>query len=183
MLQVWSGSTGQSLRKIKQEHVINRLVFSPQGTLISTASEDGTVCVFRVASGVEVFRVKHQGEAVSVAFSPDGEYLASAGQDSTARIWEVPEGYEVARVLLPGLPTDVGYTNGGRDLATTSDDGAARVWMWRPEDLIAELCARLDRNLSKEEWRQYLACIIHKSEAPKSFFVRVNNHEMASEFG
>jgi short subunit dehydrogenase-like uncharacterized protein len=28
-----------------------------------------------------------------------------------------------------------------------------------------------------------LACIIHKSEAPKSFFVRVNNHEMASEFG
>jgi hypothetical protein len=30
---------------------------------------------------------------------------------------------------------------------------------------------------------QSLACIIHKSEAPKSFFVRVNNHEMASEFG
>jgi hypothetical protein len=28
-----------------------------------------------------------------------------------------------------------------------------------------------------------LACIIHKSGAPKSFFVRVNNHEMASEFG
>jgi hypothetical protein len=30
---------------------------------------------------------------------------------------------------------------------------------------------------------QTLACIIHKSGAPKSFFVRVNNHEMASEFG
>jgi hypothetical protein len=28
-----------------------------------------------------------------------------------------------------------------------------------------------------------LTCIIHKSGAPKSFFVRVNNHEMASEFG
>jgi hypothetical protein len=31
--------------------------------------------------------------------------------------------------------------------------------------------------------RMVLACIIHKSGAPKIFFVRVNNHETTSEFG
>jgi len=32
----------------------------------------------------------------------------------------------------------------------------ARVWLWRPEDLIAEACARLPRNLTREEWQQYI---------------------------
>jgi hypothetical protein len=32
----------------------------------------------------------------------------------------------------------------------------ARVWLLRPEDLIAEACSRLTRNLTHAEWRQYI---------------------------
>jgi hypothetical protein len=41
-------------------------------------------------------------------------------------------------------------------LATASWDKTARVWLWRPKDLIADVCARLPRNLTAEEWKQYL---------------------------
>ena len=35
-------------------------------------------------------------------------------------------------------------------------DRTARLWLWRPDDLIAEACARVGRDLTQEEWTQYL---------------------------
>jgi len=30
------------------------------------------------------------------------------------------------------------------------------VWLWKTDDLQAETCKRLTRNLTEDEWRQYL---------------------------
>jgi len=37
-----------------------------------------------------------------------------------------------------------------------SDDKTARVWIYRPEDLIADACSRVTRNLTRAEWDQYI---------------------------
>ncbi len=51
----------------------------------------------------------------------------------------------------------VAFSPDGSRLATTaSEDNTARVWLWRAEDLIAEACKRLPRNLTHQEWRQYV---------------------------
>jgi hypothetical protein len=44
----------------------------------------------------------------------------------------------------------------GRLVAAALDDGVVRVSFLSPADLIAEACARLTRNLTPGEWRQYL---------------------------
>lgn len=37
------------------------------------------------------------------------------------------------------------------------DRGAIdHVWLYRPEDLVADACSRLPRNLTREEWEQYV---------------------------
>jgi hypothetical protein len=38
--------------------------------------------------------------------------------------------------------------------------------LWRAEDLIAEACARLDRNLTDAEWRQYLSDEPYRKTCP-----------------
>ncbi|MDT9337967.1 hypothetical protein VV11_000235, partial [Trichodesmium erythraeum 21-75] len=43
----------------------------------------------------------------------------------------------------------------GKTIATASDDYTARLWA-TPEGLIQEGCRRLSRNLTAEEWQQYI---------------------------
>jgi WD40 repeat protein len=102
----------------------------------------------------------HEDSVSSVAFSPDGKYLATASADGTARVWDLigsdpTSDREIARMTHDNGVQDVAFDTDGKYLATVSA-GTTRMWLWRPEDLSEEVCNRLTRNLTEEEWLQYL---------------------------
>ncbi len=66
--------------------IIYRVVFSPDGKTLATASWDGTAKLWNTASGAEIMRYNTSGVSWSAAFSPDGAYLA-VGSGS----WNLPE--------------------------------------------------------------------------------------------
>lgn len=41
-------------------------------------------------------------------------------------------------------------------MASGDGDGIVRVWIYRPEDLIADACKHIPRNLTRAEWTQYI---------------------------
>ncbi|MDE3091595.1 MAG: PD40 domain-containing protein, partial [Chloroflexota bacterium] len=75
---------------------INAIAFSPDGTMLASASSD-SVLLWRVSDGTLLRTLRREGgggESVSVAFSPDGARLASGttGTDASIHLWRVSDG-------------------------------------------------------------------------------------------
>jgi hypothetical protein len=76
-------------------------VFSPDGTRVATASNDGTARLWNAATGKSLTTLRgHGGPVNAVAFSPDSARVLTASDDMTARLWDARSG--AAQVALAG---------------------------------------------------------------------------------
>ncbi len=114
--------------------------FSPDGSLLATASEDGTARIWDASTRRPIAVLQHRDRVEDVAFSPDGKRLASAGDDETVRLWKVPSGRALA--VLPGHAgsvVSVAFSPDGLLVASASLDGTAHVWDGRNGASVAVL--------------------------------------------
>jgi WD40 repeat protein len=109
-------------------YAIHSLAFSSDGTKVVSGSDDRTLCIWDVISGVKVLEMKgHEGKVRSVKFSPDGHQIVSGSSDRTVRIWNATAGNEV----IPPHTNDVvsvAFSPGGQKIASGSLDVTIRVW-------------------------------------------------------
>ena len=67
---------------------VRRAVFSPDGKLLVSVSEDHQVIVWDFARRMRLKTLTdHTGSVTTVAFSPDGKWFVTAGQDQAAILW------------------------------------------------------------------------------------------------
>ena len=152
--------------------LVTAMTFSHDGTYLATAnktldegaSSNNDVRIWEVVSRREVARIPHEKEVTSLVFSGDRRYLAM-GSSGIGWVWDLKNYQEVA--ALHSDAANVAFSPDGRYLLTAdSQNKNVGVWFWQPEGLIAEASRRLIRNLTQEEWRQYLGNEPYRKTCP-----------------
>jgi WD40 repeat protein len=81
-------SDREPVASLVHERTVLRVVFSPDGRHLVTASDHDTARVWDVSLGIEVSRLSHDHPNVTdVDFHPAGTLIATASWDRTVRIW------------------------------------------------------------------------------------------------
>jgi WD40 repeat protein/transcriptional regulator with XRE-family HTH domain len=114
---------------------VNDVAFSPDGTLIATASLDGTAKIWDSTTAKELLTLypdaADAGKLYSVIFSPAGKQVATAGEAGVVSLWDSTTGEQLLTLLGNGEPSPIfslSFSPDGARLATASRDGTVRVW-------------------------------------------------------
>lgn len=71
-------------------HWVKLVAFSPDGKLIASASFDGIIKFWSVATGECVKTWQgHQTTVTTITFSPNNHLLASSSYDQTVKVWDL----------------------------------------------------------------------------------------------
>jgi WD40 repeat protein len=122
---------------------VNDVVFSPDGKLVATASDDKTAQLWKVETEFNnnlLVLKGHTDTINSIAFSPDGKLVLTASEDNTARLWKVEDGESVATLKGHTAPVNnAAFSPDGKFAVTSSVDGTARLWNASTGQFLLEL--------------------------------------------
>jgi WD40 repeat protein len=107
---------------------VNNATFSPDRSLIASASADTTIKLWRLDGSLVKTLSGHEAVVNSVSFSPDGQIIASASQDKTVKLWS-REG-QLLKTLSghEAVVNSVSFSPDGQIIASASSDKTVKLW-------------------------------------------------------
>lgn len=139
--------------------------FSPDGKKLAYGTYEikdkrGLVKMFDMVKRTKVDRqfTGHKAGVYDIEFSPDGKLLASAGSDKRLQMWvlDYPEDLPIVMENNNGFIWDIAFAKGSDYLIAACHESEIRVWPTNPELLANQVCPKLTRNMTLEEWTRYV---------------------------
>ena len=96
----------------------------------------------------------HHSAISSLKFSHDNKTFSSASYDHTVRIWN-PDDPKQNPIIISGHDSwvmDLAFTSDGNRLISASNDKTVRLFEVNSDLMSSNICSRVNRNLSLNEW-------------------------------
>jgi WD40 repeat protein len=137
--------------------------FSPDGNMLAYGVDDkvnqrGLVKTFDFRTQETRQFAGHRAGVNDIEFSPDGRLLASAGADKRLFLWilDNPEQLPITMDNNSGFIWDITFTPGSKYLIAACSESEIRVWPTDPSLLAEQICPKLKRNMTLDEWKKYV---------------------------
>jgi len=159
---VWDVGTGQLVGDPLKAGTfeILALAYSPDGKILASSGRDTEIALWDAASQQRLGQPLkgHTNTVFALAFSPDGKTLASGSADISIRLWDVASHLPLATLNNEtAWVTSLEFKPGDpHTLAAGSTDGYVAMWDLDPASWLRRACAIAGRDLTAEEWQQYL---------------------------
>jgi eukaryotic-like serine/threonine-protein kinase len=132
-VDVWDAQAGAEVCRCSgHTGRVRGVAVSGDGQVLASASEDGTVKLWRLGGtpgGLLATLDGQAGPVQGVAFHPDGKRLASAHQHQVVKVWDLSTRQEVNALRgHTARVTGVAFAPDGARLASSSDDGTVKLW-------------------------------------------------------
>ncbi|XP_059474873.1 uncharacterized protein LOC132196327 [Neocloeon triangulifer] len=94
----WDTATGTAVRDLETHCAITRLFVPRKGDLFVTGFEDGTIKVWSLLKGEDIYcGIGHGAEVTGIAMSNDNSYILSVSSDGSIFYWQCPQQVETTR--------------------------------------------------------------------------------------
>jgi len=167
-VRVWDATTGREGMRGTHDSPVIGLEWSPDSRRLATGGGDRTARIWDTTTAAELARFPHRGRVVPLTWSADGTLLVteSAG---VAHVWRAASGEEVSRLALTGGARAGVLSPDAATLTTVSLVGRTLLVVQHPlgpQALLAATCARLSRNLTAPEWKEYVGDEPYRKTCP-----------------
>jgi WD40 repeat protein len=126
-------------RLVVKSQYLEAASYSPDGSLLATASDDSTAQIFDVSTLVPLAPFTHPDRVKSARLSPDNLRLITACNDGIARIWNIKQGTVELSLRHTAKVRFAEFSHNGRLAATASEDKTACLWDAQTGQMIARL--------------------------------------------
>jgi len=138
---------------------INCLDISSDGKMMAIGRERGDVILWNTHDRqIERIISSHQSAITAINFSPDNRHLLTTSRDKTARLWDLTDSRKLPVIFddHEGWVLTGCFDPSGKQIITGGGDQVIRTWPVDPEVLAQRICQLVDRNMSSEEWEEFV---------------------------
>jgi len=152
-------ATYQSVVSFTAQNPVYEIRFSHSGNIFVTGDKLGNVILWQTENGSELYKLRgHKARISGIEFSPVSDLLATASYDGTVQLWNTTD-YSLAPIVLKDHESwvqSIAFSPDGTHLITGCSDSKIKNWLINTADLAGELSESLARNMTKEEWTQFV---------------------------
>lgn len=179
---VVDASSGRETARFRPEGLLESVALSTDGVLLAVGTRERYVHVYEVTTRRKVASLFHKEEEKqhvrisTIVFDAAGKSVATIAEDPTShaerketlRAFDIRSQTELIRVPFGETPWLLRFSADRTHLEVATGRRGIRIERFplRSSDLVEDACARVERNLSRDEWSRYVGDLPYRETCP-----------------